>query len=82
MNYNTKRKIKKFFKEKWKVLVGSGAFLLVGGVVMLIGFSVTGWSIIKWLQSPFAITTLIFVLAGIFVFVIILLLFKNQNLMK
>ena len=82
MNYNTKRKIKKFFKEKWKVLVGSGAFLLVGGVVMLIGFSVTGWSIMKWLQSPFAITTLIFVLAGIFVFVITLLLFKNQNLMK
>ena len=82
MNYNTKRKIKKFFKERWKVLVGSGAFLLVGGVVMLIGFSVTGWSIMKWLQSPLAITTLIFVLAGIFVFVITLLLFKNQNLMK
>ena len=82
MNYNTKRKIKKFFKEKWKVLVGSGAFLLVGGVVMLIGFSVTGWSIMKWLQSPFAITTLIFVLAGVFVFVIALLLFKIHNLMK
>ena len=78
MEFNTKRKIKKWFKEKWKWLLGSGIFLTVGLVVMLVGFSVTGWSIIKWLQSPFATTTIIFIIFGAFL-LIMAFLFKKQT---
>lgn len=82
MKYETKKKIKKFFKEKWKVLLTSGIFLTVGLVVMLIGFSITGWSIIEWLKSPWATTTIICVLAGLF-FLLFAFLFKKQvELMK
>lgn len=82
MNYNTKRKIKKWFKAKWKILLGSGIFLTVGLVVMLVGFSVTGWSIIKWLQSPFATTTIIFVLGGVFLLVLAFVLKKQVEITK
>lgn len=82
MKYETKKKIKTFFKTKWKILLGSGIFLTVGLVVMLVGFSVTGWSIIAWLQSPFATTTLIFVLGGIFLLVFAFLFKKQVEIMK
>ena len=82
MDYNTKRKIKKWFKSKWKFLLGSGIFLTVGLVVMLVGFSVTGWSIIKWLQSPFATTTIIFVLGGIFFLVLAFFVKKQAEILK
>lgn len=82
MNFNTKRKIKKFFKEKWKFLLGSGIFLTIGLVVMLVGFSVTGWSLIKWLRSPFATTTIIFVIIGLFLFTLALVWKKQVEILK
>ena len=82
MEYSTKRKIQKWFKQRWKMLLGSGIFLLTGGIVMLVGFSVTGWSLIKWLQSPWAMTTIIFVIAGLFIFIMALLIKKQQDLLK
>lgn len=82
MNFNTKRKIQKWFKAKWKFLLGSGIFLTVGLVVMLVGFSVTGWSIIKWLQSPFATTTIIFVLAGAIFLVLAFVIKKQVEILK
>lgn len=82
MNYDTKRKIQKWFKEKWKWLLGSGIFVTVGLVVMLVGFSVTGWSIVKWLQSPFATTSIIFIIIGAFVFVMALLVKKQKDILK
>lgn len=82
MNYEKKRKIKKWFKARWKFLLGSGIFLAVGVVVMLVGFSVTGWSLIKWLQSPFATTTIIFVIGGVFLLSMAFLIKKNADYMK
>lgn len=82
MNYEKKRKIKKWFKARWKFLLGSGIFLAVGVVVMLVGFSVTGWSLIKWLQSPFATTTIIFVIGGVFLLLMAFLIKKNADYMK
>jgi hypothetical protein len=70
MQFNTKRKIKKWFKEKWKWLLGSGIFLTAGLVVMLVGFSMTGWSIIEWLKSPFCTTTIVCVLIGAFLLIL------------
>ena len=81
MNYEKKRKLKKWWKSKWKWMLASGIFLTVGVVVMMIGFSVTGWSIVKWLQSPFAMTTIIFVVCGAFVFTMALLIKKNADYM-
>ena len=70
MKFDTKRKIKKWFKEKWKWVLGSGIFLTAGLVVMLIGFSMSGWSFIKWLQSPFCTTTIVCVLIGAFLLIL------------
>lgn len=77
MKFDTKRKIKKWFKEKWKFLLGSGIFLTIGLAVMLIGFSVTGWSLIEWLHSPWCVTTIIFLLTGI-TFLTFAFFFKKQ----
>ncbi|MCR4661691.1 MAG: hypothetical protein K5765_06830 [Clostridia bacterium] len=82
MKYETKRKAKQFLKNKWKWLLGSGIFLSVGIIVMLIGFSVTGWSFINWLQSPFATTTFIFLLGGTFLLILGFLIKKQTDLMK
>jgi hypothetical protein len=82
MNYEKKRKIKKWFKARWKFLLGSGIFLAVGVVVMLVGFSVTGWSIVKWLHSPFATTTIISVIGGVFLLSMAFLIKKNADYMK
>ena len=82
MNFSTKRKIKKFIKEKWKFLLGSAIFLTVGLVVMLVGFSLSGWSIIQWLHSPWAVTSLIFIVGGIFLFVMAILIKKQVELLQ
>lgn len=77
MKYETKKKLRRFFKSKWKQLLGGAVFLTVGLVVMLVGFYISGWSIVEWLQSPWAITTLIFVIGGIFLWVLAFF-FKKQ----
>ena len=82
MKYDTKRKIKGFLKEKWKWLLGSGIFLITGLTVMLIGFSINGWSLIKWLRSPFALTSLIFIIGGAFLLVMAFLIKKQADLLK
>lgn len=82
MDYNTKRKIQKWFQEKWKWILGSGIFLLAGITVMLIGFSVSGWSIVKWLQSPYAVTTIIFLIIGTFLLIMAFLIKKQHDIMK
>ncbi len=82
MNYYTKKKIKNWFKAKWKWLLGSGIFLTAGLVVMLVGFSITGWSLIKWLQSPYAVTTFVFVGFGAFLSTMAFLIRKNIDLVK
>ena len=82
MKYNTKRKIKKFFKEKWKFLLGSGIFLTIGLIVMIVGMYITGWNIMKWLKSPWATTTFIFLLGGIFLLTFAFLFKKQMEIMK
>ena len=82
MKYETKRTIKKWFKEKWKWLLGSGIFLTIGLVVMLVGMQISGWSIIKWLQSPWAVTTFIFLVGGAFLLIMAFLIKKQVEIMK
>ena len=82
MEYEKKRKLKLWFKARWKFLVGTGAFLLTGLIVMLIGFSVSGWSIIAWLQSRWCVMTIICVVLGASVFGMMFVAKKNADLTK
>lgn len=81
MNQIKKRKIKESLKKKWPLLVGTGSFLVIGLVAMFIGFHMTGWSIVKWLQSPFAATTFICLGAGILLFAFLIVAIKRAQIM-
>ena len=54
MDYYKKEKIKNWFHRHWQILLGTGIFITVALVAMLIGFSMSGWNLIKWLQSEWA----------------------------
>ena len=82
MKYETKKKIKRFFKTKWKALLGGAIFLTIGLVVMLVGFSMSGWSIIEWLKSPWAITTFICLIIGLFLWILAFCLKKQADIMN
>lgn len=79
MKYQTKKKIKKFFKTKWKILLGSGIFLTSGLVVMLVGMAISGWSIIDWLKSRYAITSIAFIIVGAFLLLLAFLIKKQME---
>jgi uncharacterized membrane protein len=61
----TKKKIKTFFKKKLGWIIGSGVFLIAGIVLLFVGFSITGWDFVKWLNSPYATTTIILLVLGV-----------------
>lgn len=82
MEYEKKRKLKLWFKARWKFLVGTGSFLLAGLIVMLVGMQVSGWSIIKWLQSRWCVMTIVCVVLGAFVFAMMFVMKKNADLTK
>lgn len=67
MKADKKAKIKEWLVEKKKWLITTGIFLIAGGIVMLVGFYMTGFSIIEWLQSPWAITFFIFLVSGVLI---------------
>lgn len=71
MKYQTKKKIKNFFQTNWKWLIGTAVFLAVGVSALLIGFSMTGWSIIDWLKSPYAVTFFVLLGVGVLFLVVI-----------
>lgn len=82
MNFYQKTKIKKFFKEKWGWFLGTGLFLLIGGTIAIVGFSLNGWSLAKWLHSPYAFTTLVFIIVGLYCLIMIFILYKKSTLIK
>lgn len=61
----TKKKIKTLFKKRLGWLIGSGVFLIAGIVLLFVGFSITGWDFMKWLNSPYATTTIILLVLGV-----------------
>lgn len=61
----TKKKIKALFKKRLGWLIGSGVFLIAGIVLLFVGFSITGWDFVKWLNSPYATTTIILLVLGV-----------------
>lgn len=82
MEYEKKRKLRLWFKARWKFLLGTGIFLLAGLVMLLVGMEVSGWSIISWLQSRWCVMTIVFVVAGASIFGMMFILKKNVDLTK
>lgn len=76
-----KKRIKTFFKKKLGWIIGSGVFLVLGIVVFFIGLSVTGWDFVKWINSPYATTTLILLILGIACIVILTLVFIQVKML-
>lgn len=77
----TKYKFKKFIKEKKGFVIGIGSFLLVGLIALFIGLGMSGWSLVKWLQSPYATTFFIMLACGLVlgaIIVIFLFLLKDD----
>ena len=58
MDYFKKQELKNFFRKKWYWFLTSGIFLIILTVIFFVGLSITGWNIIEWLHSKWAITTL------------------------
>lgn len=71
----TKKKIKTLFKKKLGWIIGSGLFLIAGIVLLFVGFSITGWDFVKWLDSPYATTTIILLVLGVASAIILTLVF-------
>ena len=65
MDFYKKRRIKERFKEHWKAIVATSAFVLSAAIVMLVGFAMNGWSIVRWIKSPFGTTFIIMIVFGI-----------------
>ena len=80
MNSYKKKKLKKAIKEKWIWFVGTGLFLVGGLVALLIGFYMTGWSIIDWLKSPYATTFFVIIGVGLICGLCLVVSFKNSKL--
>lgn len=51
-----KYRFRKALRRYWAAFLGSGLFLIGGIAFLLVGFEMTGWSLIDWLKSPYAVT--------------------------
>lgn len=80
MTETKKKKIKATLKKKWKWFLGSGVFLTIGIVALLVGFNMTGWSIIDWLKSPYATTFFIIVGIGVLIILVAVITYKRSQL--
>lgn len=75
-----KAQIKAFLKKKKGVIIGTGSFLIIGLVLLLVGFSLTGWSFIEWLQTPYALSFFLVLCMGLYGTIMIIIEWKRQTL--
>lgn len=80
MNSYKKKKFKKNLKEKWGWFLASGIFLVIGIIALLVGFNMTGWSLIDWLQSAYAVTFFIILSIGIVCAIALFITYKRSHL--
>lgn len=78
---NKKRKIVTWLKEHKAVVIGTGSFLLVGLLGLLIGFEIQtkGHAIRNFLASPHAATLIILIIVSIFFAIIFVLSLIYMN---
>lgn len=77
----TKKKLKEQLKKKLPWIIGSGVFLVAGVVLLIVGFSLTGWNFVKWLNGPYATTTIILLVLGLASAVILTLVMVQIKLL-
>jgi uncharacterized membrane protein len=77
----TKKKFKEQLKKKLPWIIGSGVFLVSGVVLLIVGFSLTGWNFIKWLEGPYATTTIILLVLGLASAIILTLVIVQVKLL-
>lgn len=75
-----KAKFKSFLKAKKGWVLGTGLFAVVGLITLLVGFWITGWSLIEWLKSPYALTFFILLAIALYGGLMLFLLYKRHNL--
>lgn len=75
-----KRKLKEVFKKKKAWILTTGIFLLVGIIAIIVGLVISGFDLIRWLQSPYAVTLYIFLALGIFAIVVLVIYYKKSHL--
>lgn len=80
MEYLKKKHLKELLKQKLAFIISGGVFLLIGVIALIIGFYMSGWSIARWLQTPYAMTALICLLLFVFSSIIIVIEYKRRNL--
>lgn len=76
-----KKKIKTLLKKRLGWLIGSGVFLIAGIVLLFVGFSITGWDFVKWLNSPYATTTIILLVLGVASWIILTLVLIQAKML-
>lgn len=77
----TKKKIKEQLKKKLPWIIGSGVFLVAGVVLLIVGFSLTGWNFLEWLEGPYATTTIILLVLGLASAIILTLVMVQVKLL-
>lgn len=75
-----KNKLKEIFKKKKTWMMTSGVFILFGLIAVIIGLIITGFDLIQWLQSSYAVTLYIFLTLGILGIIIIIIFYKRSHL--
>lgn len=76
MDYYKKAKIKDFLQKHKKAIIGTSIFIGVAIVALLVGFGLSGWSIIKWFEKGYGATFFIMLVLGGFALFLILYIFK------
>lgn len=76
MDYYKKRAIKNKLIKHRKAIIGTGAFLLTGLVVMIVGFAISGWSIVKWFKD-YGITFTVCFAAGLIILFLIVFFYNR-----
>lgn len=75
-----KHKLKEAFKKKKAWILTTGIFLLVGIIAVIIGLVISGFDLIRWLQSPYAVTLYIFLALGVFGIIVVIICYKKSHL--
>lgn len=75
-----KKRFKENLKKNWKVWLASGLFLLFGLIALIVGFTISGFSFIAWLKSPYATTFFIIIIIGVIILLLLLLEMKRRKL--
>lgn len=74
--YKARQKLRKY----WAAFLGTGLFLVFGIALLLVGFYMTGWSIIDWLKSPYALTAGVILAGGVVFLICVVITVKRHKL--